>query len=105
MLTRKIAVLLSGLFIIFSLISSDAFVFAQGQSGPSGKIVETMDSGGYTYVLLEKDDVKTWAAIPQTKVVVGETLTIKPGMVMPSFTSKTLNRTFSNIIFSGGAVK
>lgn len=105
MLTKKMAVLFSGLFLVFLLISSNALAFGQGQGGPSGKVLETMDSSGYTYVLLEKDDVKTWAAIPQTKVAVGETLTVQPGMVMPSFTSKTLNRTFSNIIFSGGVVR
>ena len=37
----------------------------------SGKIVETMNSGGYTYILLEKDGEKTWVAVKEMKVAVG----------------------------------
>ncbi len=32
----------------------------------SGKVVETMNSGGYTYVCLEKAGKKTWVAVPET---------------------------------------
>jgi hypothetical protein len=68
----------------------------------SGKVAETMDSGGYTYVFLENNGQKTWVAIPQTKVTVGQQVTCQPGFEMKNFTSKTLNRTFASIIFSGG---
>ena len=68
----------------------------------SGKVVETMDAGGYTYVCLEKKGVKTWVAIPQTKVTVGKQMALQPGMEMRNFTSKSLNRTFDSIYFSGG---
>jgi hypothetical protein len=68
----------------------------------SGKVVETMNSGGYTYVALEKDGKKTWVALPDSKVKVGQEITCQPGMEMNNFTSKTLNRTFPSIIFSGG---
>ena len=71
-------------------------------SGLSGKVVETMDSGGYTYILLEANGRKTWAAIPRAKVVKGETVTLMPGVEMGNFESKTLNRKFDSIIFSGG---
>lgn len=70
----------------------------------SGKVVETMTSGGYSYVLLEKDGVKTWAAIPMMKVAVGDELHLKPGVDMGGFTSKTLNKTFDHIIFTEGLV-
>lgn len=68
----------------------------------SGKVVETMDSGGYTYVCLENGGAKTWVALPQAKVKVGQQVTCQPGMEMKNFTSKTLNRTFASIIFSSG---
>ena len=68
----------------------------------SGKVVETMNSGGYTYVLLENSGKKLWIALPDSKVKVGQQLTCQPGMEMKNFTSKTLNRTFESIIFSGG---
>ncbi|OGR05409.1 MAG: hypothetical protein A2520_04705 [Deltaproteobacteria bacterium RIFOXYD12_FULL_53_23] len=68
----------------------------------SGKVLETMTSGGYTYVLLAKDGVKTWVAIPVTKVAVGDEITCKPGMVMSNFNSTSLNRSFERIVFSQG---
>ena len=68
----------------------------------SGKVVETMNSGGYTYVCLENSGKKTWVAVPETKVKVGQMVTCQPGGEMKNFTSKTLKRTFESIIFSGG---
>ncbi len=68
----------------------------------SGKIAETMNSGGYTYLCIEKDGKKTWAAIPETKVTVGENISLPPGYEMVNFTSKTLNRTFEKVIFTTG---
>ena len=68
----------------------------------SGTVVETMNSGGYTYVLIEQNGKKTWIAGPQTTVKVGQQVTCEPGMEMKNFTSKTLKRTFDSIIFSGG---
>ncbi len=70
----------------------------------SGKVVETMNSGGYTYILLEKDGQKTWVAIPETEIKVGEEVTLKPGAEMLNFHSNTLNRTFERILFSGGLI-
>ncbi len=69
-----------------------------------GAVVETMDSGGYTYLCLESDGQKRWAAIPASQVKVGEEVEISNGMVMTNFTSKTLARTFDAIIFSRGIV-
>ena len=70
----------------------------------SGKVVETMNSGGYTYVLLENKGKKTWVAIPEMKVSVGQQLSLQPGAEMANFPSKSLNRTFESIIFSGGPI-
>jgi hypothetical protein len=78
---------------------------AADTSSLSGKVVETMDSGGYTYVLLEKKGKKTWVAVPQMPVTVGQKLELQPGAEMGNFTSKSLNRTFDKIIFSGGPAK
>lgn len=88
------------------------FVVAQGLSAGakeapvlSGKVVETMDSGGYTYALLEKKGKKTWVAVPQMKITKGQNISFQPGMEMENFKSKTLNRTFEKIIFSAGPIK
>jgi hypothetical protein len=68
----------------------------------SGKVVETMNASGYTYVCLEKNGKKTWVAVPEMKVTVGSKMSFQPGAVMSNFASKTLNRTFDSIVFSGG---
>lgn len=68
----------------------------------SGKVLETMDSGGYTYVLLETEDGKKWVAAPKTTVTVGQSATFAPGMVMRNFKSETLDRTFDEVVFSSG---
>jgi hypothetical protein len=77
---------------------------AEAKTDPvlSGKVVETMNAGGYTYVCLEKRGKKIWVAVPEMKVTVGQKIGFQPGMEMVNFTSKTLNRTFERIIFSGG---
>ncbi len=72
--------------------------------GLSGKVVETMNAGGYTYVCLEKGGQKTWVAVPEMSVTVGKEMTFAPGAVMTNFHSKTLDRTFESIVFSGGPI-
>jgi hypothetical protein len=75
----------------------------------TGKVLQTMSSGGYTYVLLKRDDgEKVWLAVTAAEIAVGSRQTFDPGMVMQGFESKTLKRTFDQIIFtelSGGAKK
>jgi hypothetical protein len=71
----------------------------------SGKVVESMDSGGYTYINIENAGKKTWVAVPKTQVKVGQNMSFQPGMVMNNFQSKTLNRTFEAIVFSGGVIE
>jgi len=79
--------------------------FAGAADGISGKVIETLDSGGYTYALVENDGKKTWVAVPQTKIKVGQQVTFLPGMPMANFTSKSLGRTFDVIYFSEGLAK
>ena len=78
--------------------------YAEDASVLSGKVIETMDSGGYTYVQIEKNGTKTWVAVPSTKVVKGQNISFSPGMEMQNFESKTLKRKFDRIVFSGGVV-
>jgi hypothetical protein len=68
----------------------------------SGKVLETMDGGGYTYILLKNPGENVWVAVPQMKVKVGQELTLVPGFVIKNFNSKGLNRKFDKVIFSAG---
>ena len=117
---KRLSLLAAGFLI---LLASGAYAAPQGEKSlsseqtpvteetartrgplPSGKVVETMNAGGYTYVCLEKGGKKTWVAVPEMKVTVGQKMAFKPGQEMKDFTSKTLNRTFASIIFSEGPV-
>jgi len=66
-----------------------------------GKVLETMNSGGYSYVYLDTGSEKIWAAGPETQIAVGQVITMDKGMAMPQFHSKTLDRTFDVIYFVG----
>ncbi len=97
----------------FSLVVSVLALFLTGGALPSyaensqafsGKVVETMNSAGYTYVCIEKNGKKTWFAVPETKVVKGQDISLAPGMEMKDFESKTLKRKFDRIIFSEGVL-
>lgn len=72
------------------------------QTSLDGTVVETFDSGGYTYIQLDTGSGKIWAAIGQATVAVGDSVSLMNGPVMKDFHSNTLNRTFSEIIFSSG---
>ena len=81
----------------------------QAQAGAalsiSGKVLQTMNSGGYSYIYLQDDSgQKIWAAIPKSKakIKVGKKIALAPGAEMRNFESKTLKRTFDSIIFSPG---
>jgi len=66
----------------------------------TGKVVETMNSGGYTYVLIDDGSKKIWAAGPPSTVAVGDQVIVGGGMPMRDFSSKTLGRTFDLIYFA-----
>lgn len=68
----------------------------------AGKVLETMNSGGYTYAKIETAKGKQWVAIQQALVRKGDVIEFKQGMDMGRYTSPTLGRSFSDIIFSSG---
>jgi len=75
---------------------------SQAKASIHGKILETMDSGGYTYMHLDTGSEKLWVATPVMKVSVGQVVDLSQGIEMAGFTSNTLKRTFDRIIFSSG---
>lgn len=83
--------------------SAAAHTDAAPASSPSGvfvgKVTETMDAGSYTYVEVESGDRKIWAAGPQTKVAVGQEVTIPLEMMMVDFESPSMDRTFPELYF------
>ncbi len=67
--------------------------------GKTGTVVETMNSGGYTYIQFDTGTEKLWAAAPEFVVKVGDPVIVPDGMPMQNHTSKTLDRTFDLIYF------
>lgn len=76
---------------------------APASAGPgfSGKVTETMDAAGYTYVRIDTGKEKIWAAGPKTAIKVGDSVSITDGMPMKDYHSKTLNRDFDVVYFVG----
>lgn len=70
----------------------------------SGLVAESITSGGYTYVSVEKDGGRKWVAVPEGTFKVGQSVSFLPGMVMTNFKSSSLGRTFDSIVFSDGLI-
>ncbi|MBK5277115.1 MAG: DNA-binding protein [Desulfuromonadales bacterium] len=71
----------------------------------AGKVLQTMNAGGYTYIYIEQaNGKKTWVAVTETSVKVGARMRFKPGTEMEKFESKALKRTFDTVIFSDGVL-
>lgn len=98
---HKIAKTLASCLLASSLFISTT-AFSQDAHSHGGIVKETMDAGGYTYILVTDNQQETWVALPPTKVKVGETVKYIHGIQLENFASKTLNRTFKNIVFSEG---
>lgn len=65
----------------------------------TGKVLDTMDAGGYTYLKLKTASGEEWAAIRQAPVKKGTTVTVAVQMTAEKFESHTLKRTFDKIYF------
>ena len=60
---------------------------------------EVLQTGGYTYVLVQQSNQEFWLAVSKTDVEVGEKLYFSEAMEMKDFESKELNRVFESIFF------
>ncbi len=74
-----------------------------GMPGNEGKVISTLDAPGYTYMELANTEKRFWIAAPTTRVKVGDRVRFEQSLVMKNFNSKTLNRTFDQIIFVNSA--
>ena len=67
----------------------------------TAKVLETMSSGGYTYMKVQEDKKTFWIAMTQRDAKVGQTIKFSEQGWMKNFHSKTLNRSFDSILFAG----
>lgn len=68
-------------------------------AGTAGKVVETMNAAGYTYVQVDDGQKKIWAAAPEFSVAVGDEVIVPDGMPMNDYHSKSLDRDFEVVYF------
>ena len=87
------------LSIMLALLISSPFAWAVNHTGT---VLETMNSGGYTYAKIKENQKEFWIAGSNTALKVGDIVSFSEQMNMPSFNSKTLNRTFNDLMFVGG---
>jgi hypothetical protein len=74
-----------------------------GMPANEGKVLSTLDAPGYTYMELANTEKRFWIAAPTTRVKAGDRVRFEQSLVMKNFNSKTLNRTFDQIIFVNSA--
>ncbi|MFQ6604376.1 MAG: hypothetical protein ACE5D8_02370 [Fidelibacterota bacterium] len=91
------------LLLCFNTMAQDHPVSMPGllQNNYSGVVKQTMDQGGYTYVLIDTGQEEVWAAAPEFPVKVGENVNFSGGMEMRDFTSTSTGQTFDKIYFVG----
>jgi len=67
----------------------------------SGQVVDTINTAGYTYVQVDTGGRKIWAATPTFTVTKGDRVTVFGGLPMANYHSKSLNRDFDVVYFTG----
>lgn len=64
-----------------------------------GKVVDVKDGGGYTYIEVTYKDATRWLAAPRSAVTKDAVIRYGNGSVMKDFFSKSMNKTFPEILF------
>lgn len=95
--------LLSPLHLFAQKPPANAASAPAGMAANEGKVLATLDAPGYTYMELANTEKRFWIAAPLMRVKVGDRVRFDQSLVMKNFNSKTLNRTFDQIIFVNSA--
>jgi hypothetical protein len=74
---------------------------AAPEGGFSGTVVDTTNTADYTYVQVDTGTKKLWAVTTAFNVKIGDAVTVGSGMNMTDYHSKSLNRTFDSVYFTG----
>jgi hypothetical protein len=85
-------------------IAKSASAAPAQMGGLSGQVVETINTAGYTYVLLDTGENQVWAAAPQAEVKAGDSVAVPDAMPMSNYHSKSLDRDFDLVYFASGFI-
>ena len=68
----------------------------------TGQVQQKLDAGNFMFVLISSDKKIIWVTVPKVEVEIGETVTMKDANLLENFHSRTLNKTFREVLFSPG---
>jgi hypothetical protein len=85
----------------FAMAGDTTSASITAERGFSGKVVETTNTAGYTYVRVDTGREKLWATTTEFAVKVGDTVAVAAGIPMSNYHSKSLNRDFDVVYFTG----
>ncbi len=73
----------------------------QGVPTKTGQVLEILDGGQYIYMQVQHDDnSKVWVAALPMEVASGDKIKYADAPALPDFPSKTLNRTFDQLVLT-----
>ena len=67
----------------------------------TGRVLEIMDVDAYTYILADVEGSEVWLATNPVWLAKGDVISFSDAILMKDFHSKTLDRTFAEILFVG----
>ena len=66
-----------------------------------GVVEESMNAAGYSFIRVDQNGSSVWLAAPEISIDVGQSISWSGGSAMRNFTSRSLDRTFDEILFVG----
>lgn len=81
----------------------DRIYSAQAGAGTvqQGVVKESLSAAGYSFIRVDRNGGSIWLAAPEISVDVGQNISWSGGSPMRNFTSRSLDRTFDEILFVG----
>lgn len=70
--------------------------------GHKAKVLDVLQAGEYSYIQVEENGKQFWVATVQAKAAKGDIIEFADSPMFPSFPSKVLNRTFTNLMMVDG---
>ncbi|MEN8262932.1 MAG: hypothetical protein ABFR82_05670 [Nitrospirota bacterium] len=92
MIFKKVSI-----FILTILFCTASLIYADNTPRVAA-VVETFNAGNYTYLKLDEDGKEVWLASQPMKVSAGEKVEYIGGVPMKNFYSRSLERTFEDIL-------
>ncbi len=86
------------MFILAVLLCVVSGVYAD-ETQHVGRVTEVIHAGNYTYIELDEEGKEVWLASQPLDVTAGEKIEYIGGVPQKNFQSKTLGRTFEDILF------